>query len=157
MFCQRNPVAVRLLLTWVARLKDKELFRLGVRIEHVWLAALASVPSQNQGAAVSGSAAFVEAPHHFLRVTAECTTPLPASGLLTLSRAALLLLKKPRNSKKSPGCAFQFARRRRSMVAPGKTPAVRHLSAVQRAVRWAGCFPLLCDACGVPWMGRREM
>lgn len=105
MFCQRNPVAVRLLLTWVARLKDKELFRLGVRIEHVWLAALASVPSQNQGAAVSGSAAFVEAPHHFLRVTAECCVahnPPSCVGVADTEQSSFASPKKtPKLQKKS--------------------------------------------------------
>lgn len=125
MFCQQNPVAVQLLLTWVARFKDKELFCLGVKIEYIWLAALVSVPSQNQGAVVSVTAAFVEALHHFLCVRAEryvAHNPLSCVRVVTLSRPASLLLKNCKNSETSPGYAFQFAKRRRLMVAPGKNP-----------------------------------
>lgn len=71
MFCQRNPVAVQLLLTGLARFKDKELFCFGVRIQDGWLAVLVSVPSRNRGAAVSVTAAYVEVPHRFPRAVAE--------------------------------------------------------------------------------------
>jgi len=45
--------------------------------------------------------------------------------LLTLSRAALLLLKKKKTyqPKKCPGSAFPFAKQRREVVAPGKAPS----------------------------------
>lgn len=153
--CFASETQLQFLLTGLARFKDKELFCFGVRIQDGWLAALASVPSRNRGAAVSVTAAYVEAPHRFPRAVAEralahaAHNPLSCIGVADAEQGSFASPKKTMTEKR-PGSAFPFAKRRRDGGSRGK-PLPRR-DPVSVPCGGQAVFLLPRDVFGMPWM-----